>query len=51
GETGSMNAIAAVWASDVIFLGAGLFVFFRASKEKPLNPFSFSFASRNGDGQ
>lgn len=51
GETGSMNAIAAAWASDIIFLCAGLFVFFRASKEKPLSPFSFSFGGKNGGGQ
>ena len=51
GEAGSMNAIAAVWASDVIFLCAGLFVFFRASKEKPLSPFSFRFPFSRGGGQ
>lgn len=51
GESGAMNAIAAVWASDVIFLGAGLFVFFRAAREKPLNPFSLSFLSKRGGGR
>lgn len=51
GETGSMNAIAAVWASDAIFLVAGIFVFYRASKEQPLNPFSFRFGGKNGGGQ
>jgi lipopolysaccharide export system permease protein len=51
GEAGYMNAIAAVWASDAIFLAAGIFVFSRASKEKPLNPFSFRFAGKNGGGQ
>lgn len=51
GEAGSMNAIAAVWASDAIFLGAGLYVFSRASREKPLSPFSFSSAAKNGGGQ
>jgi lipopolysaccharide export system permease protein len=46
GEAGSLNAIAAVWASDFIFLAAGLFIFSRASKDVPLNPFQFNFTLR-----
>jgi len=40
GEAGSINAVAAVWASDAIFLAAGLFVFSRADRDLPLNPFT-----------
>lgn len=38
GEAGRVNAVFSVWASDLIFLAAGLFVFFRASKDSDLNP-------------
>ncbi len=48
GESGSLNAVFAVWASDIIFLVAGVFVFFRASKDAPLNPFPSGFSARRG---
>lgn len=38
GESGSMNPYVAVWATDLIFLAAGLFVFSRTSADRPANP-------------
>ncbi|MCC6502103.1 MAG: LPS export ABC transporter permease LptF [Deltaproteobacteria bacterium] len=48
GEAGSLNPIAAVWASDVIFLIAGIFVFLRADKDRPLSPLTFRSRARKG---
>ena len=51
GEAGTINAIAAVWASDAIFLAAGIYVFLRAGKDRPLNPFSSINRARKGGGR
>lgn len=41
GESGSMNPIIAVWATDLIFLAAGLFIFSRTSADRSANPLAF----------
>ena len=51
GEAGTINAVAAVWASDAIFLAAGIFVFLRAGKDRPLNPFSSINRAKKGGGR
>ncbi|MBW7957337.1 MAG: LPS export ABC transporter permease LptF [Deltaproteobacteria bacterium] len=38
GESGSLNPFVAVWATDFIFLVAGLFVFSRTSADRSANP-------------
>lgn len=48
GEKGSLNPVLAVWASDIIFFATGLFIFFRAVKDKPLSPAWLRLPTRRG---
>jgi len=38
GEYGHLNAIAAVWGSDVIFALVGAYIFVRAARDRPFGP-------------
>ena len=40
GENGPLHPILAVWASDIVFMAAGLFIFARTAADKPVIPFS-----------
>lgn len=37
GENSVINPVFAVWGSDVIFLVAGIYIFYRAAKDKPVD--------------
>ncbi|MFQ5736101.1 MAG: LPS export ABC transporter permease LptF [Thermodesulfobacteriota bacterium] len=37
GETGALNPIVAVWGSDIVFCAAGVYVFYRAAKDAPVD--------------
>ncbi|WKZ32404.1 MAG: LPS export ABC transporter permease LptF [Thermodesulfobacteriota bacterium] len=47
GESGSLNPFVAVWATDFVFLVAGLFVFSRTSADRPANPLMMFRAGRS----
>lgn len=52
GENGTLNPIAAAWASDAIFTAAGAFVFVRSAKDRPLNPLEgLSSGAKAGEGK
>ncbi len=40
GENGPLHPIFAVWASDIVFMAAGIFIFARTAADKPAIPFS-----------
>ena len=40
GENGPLHPVFAVWASDIIFMAAGIFIFARTAADRPVNPFS-----------
>jgi len=48
GETGKIPAVVGVWAPNVLFMAAGLFVYFARAREREIVP--RGFAARKGDG-
>ena len=39
GESGKVGPILSVWISDIVMGAVGCYVFFRASRDRPINPF------------
>lgn len=40
GENGPLHPVFAVWASDIVFMAAGILIFARTAADRPVNPFS-----------
>ncbi len=49
GENGAIDPVVSVWGSDIIMAIAGIYIFHRTSRDKPLTPFSL-FAGKEGSG-
>ncbi|MBI5642760.1 MAG: LPS export ABC transporter permease LptF [Deltaproteobacteria bacterium] len=47
GENGKINPVFAVWGSDIIFLTAGAYIFYKAAKDSPINILSWAGSAKD----